>query len=54
MNGERKEGGTLRFQFTYKYSFNGVLWHRLTVSNQLFQSVIICFRLWQKMKANLL
>lgn len=54
MNGERKEGGTLRFQFTYKYSFNGVLWHCLTVSNQLFQSVIICFRLWQKMKANLL
>lgn len=36
------------------YSFNGVLWHRLTVSDQLFQSVIMCFRLWQKIKANLL
>lgn len=54
MKRERKEGGTFRFQFTYMYSFNGVLWHRLTVSDQLFQSVIMCFRLWQKIKANLL
>lgn len=54
MNGERKEGGTLRFQFTYMYSFSGVLCNSLTVSDQLFQSVIMCFRLWQKIKANLL
>ena len=28
MNGEQKEGGTLRFQFTYLYSsFKGVFWH---------------------------
>ena len=55
MNGEQKEGGTLRFHFTCMYSFKSVLWHlnRLTVY-QLSESVITCYRLWQKMKANLL